>query len=186
MPLPPHPVVSPPIYTTSDPQPSSSSLVTIISITATTTPPSSSHPPHHRNPPTTITTAPWVRLVFLSTHKGVFISVAKHPSGALGAFGLVITPQEGAFGSGLQPNGFRVCLDVQFRIKGVFGCGCSSSRTNVLSISRKSTRSLFKRHLERFDDGSIMAHVRKLTGCPSNVFGDQVPNCDSETDEVAL
>nr|GEV51170.1 hypothetical protein [Tanacetum cinerariifolium] len=30
MPLPPHPVVSPPIYTTSDPQPSSSPLVTII------------------------------------------------------------------------------------------------------------------------------------------------------------
>ncbi|GJY59291.1 reverse transcriptase domain-containing protein, partial [Tanacetum coccineum] len=39
---------------------------------------------------------------------------------------------------------------------------------------------------KRFDDGSIMAHMRKLTGCPSNVFGDQVPNCDSETDEAAL
>ncbi|GJX34846.1 hypothetical protein Tco_0246403 [Tanacetum coccineum] len=35
-------------------------------------------------------------------------------------------------------------------------------------------------------DGSIMARVRKLTGCPSNVFGDQVPNCDSKTDEAAL
>ncbi|GKB58824.1 RNA polymerase I-specific transcription initiation factor RRN3-like protein isoform X1, partial [Tanacetum coccineum] len=39
---------------------------------------------------------------------------------------------------------------------------------------------------ERFDDGSIIAHMRKLTGCPSNVCGDQVPNCDSETDEAAL
>ncbi|GKA94611.1 IKI3-like protein [Tanacetum coccineum] len=28
--------------------------------------------------------------------------------------------------------------------------------------------------------------MRKLTGCPSNVFGDQVPNCDSKTDEAAL
>ncbi|GJZ87269.1 nuclear transcription factor Y subunit A-9-like protein [Tanacetum coccineum] len=35
-------------------------------------------------------------------------------------------------------------------------------------------------------DGSIMARVRKLTGCPSNVFGDQVPNYDSKTDEAAL
>ncbi|GJZ05915.1 IKI3-like protein [Tanacetum coccineum] len=39
---------------------------------------------------------------------------------------------------------------------------------------------------KRFDDGSIIAHMRKLTGCPSNVFGDQVPNYDLETDEAAL
>ncbi|GJW76518.1 ankyrin repeat-containing protein [Tanacetum coccineum] len=39
---------------------------------------------------------------------------------------------------------------------------------------------------KRLDDGSIMAYMRKLTGFPSNVFGDQVPNCDSETDEAAL
>ncbi|GJR27787.1 hypothetical protein Tco_1104019 [Tanacetum coccineum] len=40
--------------------------------------------------------------------------------------------------------------------------------------------------VKRFDDGSIIAHMRKLTGCPSNVFGDQVPNYDLETDEAAL
>nr|GEU45407.1 hypothetical protein [Tanacetum cinerariifolium] len=74
------------------------------------TPPSSPHPPHHRNPPTTITTAPWVRLVFLSTHKGVFISVAKHPRGALVCFGFFQSPNRGAFVFSTPSKGALGCV----------------------------------------------------------------------------